>query len=821
MSRRTLVVGLAVLLIVSTLMVLAGGSAQAQPAPAHRAAASLHPSATTIQLETYGGGDIYYNDTSFTTGSYDTFGYNVLYFGIYDPSGDTKVNFTLSDPNASRDGVGSPAFTASGILNKSTDWYYSYLSASSYTFPTSIVYGGGWVVTASGALGGTVSYNITLYTFETDVYGNPEPYGDGVLPGESVTVDWETYTFANGGIDNHISDVSLDGWYDANGTYSNLFASGIQHLTATGLGSTTFTIPDNATANTRVTFDLWVTIDYNGVVVENESANGYSFGVGVVYIDHVYQADGYPGICPAGNGYNSYDSGEVVQACAEVGALYEDYFYSVPNVPVSLHFWNGASVVTPTGGAPTSLTTNTTGWVSFAFTASNPPFVSDYQYPYYNSFNLTATDPMATTTASNWIDWWNSTFYVYPSAASGIVSVQLGQLEYYAGQTVSATWSLSSTDASATGPLQAVAWFATEESTGYTFAQGTISSSASTGAVSFPLPSGYIGGIYVDVYATNATTGFDGYAYASVAAPQLFLNPSSTTFTPGSTVTVTAVAYGGGSGSTISYQVYSEDELGYSDGGGGLVTSGTVANGSSISIVVPSTAAPGYYYIQALLTGSTGTLAQATLELSQSWGYYVTVGVNTASSYADGSYQPGQTLTIGYQIAPYGDAPLPLFYTFSVSLGGTQVYNTITTTSTSGTFQVTIPSGQPSGIEILNLSLKGTYLEGNACTEGTCFGQTAIVINTHPAYLDMEVGGSSGITVGWLILLILIIVVAIVLGLLIWLKGRPPRAGPAPTASPATPMSPPAPAPSGSAPPEWKEPSSSSPPMPTPPPGAT
>ena len=420
-----------------------------------------------------------------------------------------------------------------------------------------------------------------------------------------------------------------------------------------------------------------------------------------------------------------------------------------------------------------------------------------------------------------------------PSAASAGITVSLNQLSYFPGQTITATWTVASTNSEQTGPIYANSWYL--ESTDYNYlGQGTISSTATTGTLPITLPSGYTGAFTLYVDASNATTYLYGEVSGVVQPAALTLTPSSPTFTAGSTVTVLAQAWGDGSlvSPMISYQIYSYYEQGYSGyGGGGLVSSGTVTNDSSITISVPSAGAPSYYEIYAYLGSATaGTVASAYVEVDQSWGYDVIVGVTTLSSYSDGSYQPGQTITVSYQIAPYGGAPVPVLYSFSISLYSTQLGSIISTTSSSGTVQVTIPSYFQTGFAILEVELQGTYLSGNACSssyngQGECFGETGIVINSHPSVLSMDLGAGSGLTVGWLILLIIVLVIAVVLVLLIHRKRSMPPSGGAPPMT--TPMSPPAPAPSSPGATEWVNPSSdpsaggSQPPMPSPPPGAT
>jgi hypothetical protein len=824
MARRTLILGLAVLLIASTMLVLGPAEVRgAAPSPSTHTTA-VHPALTTIRLETSTGGNPLSNITTFYSGGYYGPGSNTLYFSVFDPTADNSVNFTLNDPNATRDNVGSPAFSATVNLNTSTGTYFSWQTGVSYTFPSGLAIGGGWNVSVSAPLGGTVSYPIFVSTYHLYFFGNPS-FDSLVLPGEPINVGWEALTDANGAPDSHLTNVSIDGWYYAdNGTYMNLYSQGIVALSPTALGNYSFKIPENATYGKVVELEVWASIRSNGVAAENISSFAF-YTVGTVMINYVHLASQTSSVCPAFT-TTGYSSGDTVEVCAQVGAGYAKSFTPVSNLPVAIHFWDGANVVTAPGNPPTSLRSNASGNIAFSFAADNPPFTSAYKYAFYNSVNLTVTDPGATSISSNWTYDWNQTFYVYAPAASGAVSVVLNQLEYYPGQAAIATWTLGSSNSTVTGALTAVGWYLYDSFDDF-LGQGAISSTASSGTVTVPLPVSFTGPFFLEVVAVNASSSFYGTASGVVTAPKLFLNPNSGTFSPGSTVTVTVQAWGDGSlsGAVISYTVWADYNLGTHYGADtGLVGSGSVANNSQITINVPSAGAPGYYYVYASLSSSgSGTVASAQLQLVQAWGYNVLVGVNTLSSYSDGSYQPGQTLTISYQISPYGNAPLPVLYTFSVSIYSTQIFSQVSSPSSSGTFQITIPSNWPSGSVILEVQLVGTYLYGNACYGGYCFGETTITVNAHPSFLSMEIGAGSGLTVGWLILLIVIIVVALLLFLLIWRKRMPPTAMSTVT-SVSTPMSPPAPAPSGSAPPEWKEPEvtdDDQPPMPSPPSGAT
>ncbi|MCI4365489.1 MAG: hypothetical protein L3K10_05450 [Thermoplasmata archaeon] len=832
MSRRALIVAVVVLLIASSMIVLGPAEVRGAPAAAPRAAPA-HPSVSVIQMYTSNGENTFSNITYFTTGTWYGPGTNILYFSVYDPTADTSVTFTITDPNATRDGVTSPAYTATVAPNTTTHYYYSWQTGRAYTFPATLKIGGGWNVSVTGTLGGTATYPIYVGTYFTNIAGSPQP-GAILLPGETVTVAYQAVSDANGAPWTSVTNVALDGWYTgANATTKNLFTSGIVlQPTAAPLGSYTFTVPADATVNTAIFVVVWDPIMVAGHEAENESFE-VSYTVGSVYIYSFHMESDSGAICPGG--YSSeYASGAFVQACAVVGATAFDAFTPVPNLTVAINFWNGSAVVTPPGNTPATLMSNASGDIAFSFWANSPQFSNWYTYPFYNTVNLTVTDPAAKPVPANgnFEAWDNSTFWVLPSGASVGVTVTLNQLTFYPGQTITATWSLNPTNAS-TGTVMAVAWYLWGTN-GWFLGQGPISSTANTGTLAVMLPSGYTGQFTLDVFASNSSTQFEGQVGGVVVAPSLTLNPGSTTFSPGSSIKVSAEAWADASvnAPTITYQVFAEYYQGWTgSGGGGLVASGTVANGSSFTINVPSTGAPSHYVVYAYLSSAaSGTLASATLTLSQSWGYNVLVGVTTKSDYSDGSFQPGQTLTVSYQIAPYGNAPLPVFYTFELLVYSTQIGSLISTASSSGTFQFTIPSDWPSGVVFLELELQGTYLAGNSCNGGFCFGETAVTVNANPSFLSMEIGAGSGVTIGWLILLIIIIVVGLLLYVLIRRKkSTPPPSG---GTTVTEPMSPAAPAPSGPGATEWNAPPSSGsdaptssgdspPPMPSPPSGAT
>ncbi|HYB77857.1 MAG TPA: hypothetical protein VEE83_04145, partial [Thermoplasmata archaeon] len=147
MSHRTLALGLAVLLIASLLLVVftspIANAASTPRATSSGERAAIAPAATSITATLYNG----YGDslTAFYPGAV---GWGSLAFLVYDPV-DKVVNVTVTDPNATRDGVATPAFHFNATLNTTTHTYDSYTAGVFYKFPSNLMYGGGWKVNFS------------------------------------------------------------------------------------------------------------------------------------------------------------------------------------------------------------------------------------------------------------------------------------------------------------------------------------------------------------------------------------------------------------------------------------------------------------------------------------------------------------------------------------------------------------------------------------------------------------------------------------------------------------------------------------------------
>ncbi|MGA8543098.1 MAG: hypothetical protein WB947_06140 [Thermoplasmata archaeon] len=846
MSRVVVATALVTLLIVSVLIGSFAGTTSGAPRASTPQASPFTTAATpdvpalTVTTSNLAGTTTpaFYSGPYYDPGGsppyFPTPGVNSIQFKVHDTDADATVNLTLNDPNATRDGLSNPVFSASVAIDSITHGSTPAQNGLVYTFPSAIVYGGGWNVTVSAPLGGFAFENLTLYTYGVSDQSNPAQ-GSAVLPGESVTLNWWVVSAANGGAYNDLTNLTLWGSYYNGTAYHDAFSTALVALPLTAAGSTTFTIPTDAAALTTFYFNLSGVVKVGSTVTANWTYYSALF-VGNTWISGGSMSS------PCGTvNDGAFFVGCPVQVIGYAGAEAGAQFNPVPGLTVTIAFWNGTTHVTPGGNPPTTLSTAANGEVSFSFTADVPPFTLDTVHPFVNAVNITVNDTKATGVGA-WTTWHNGSFRVAPGAATGAVEVALNANEYAPGATVTATWTLSSSNTSV-GALDATEWELATENGGL-LATGSITSTASTGTFTVPLPADLLGQFYVWVIATNATSSFSGGAYAIVEQPTLAVS-GSLYFTPGSQLSWNLVFSPAAlAGTTTTYTVigYWDDQYG-DEISNGLVATGTVGSSNVVSYSVPGTGAATYYDLEvSAQTTATGVYATAGTDSELETGYYVEIGVSTASNYADGSYQPGQTIQVSWAVYSYSGLPLPPTYQVYIALGplafffgpNVAVAETLATTATSGTIGLTIPSNTPSG----SLGIGGEVyahglFSGPGCEEesnftGYCWAQTAITVNAHPSLLSLELGAGSGFTVGMLILLIVIIAVALVLFLLMR-RGRSPKSTPS-TYSATEPMSPAAPAPSTAPATEWKETPSTpptdapapdaQPPLPTPPSGA-
>ena len=806
MSHRILAVGLTVLLTalltVSMLFVLA-------PATTH----SVAPAGTVAGPKTAATPDAaiiatIVNGFDVPTNRFylGAVGYGSLYFLITDTNAaDHAVNVTITDPNAARDKAGVPAFHDTATLNATTHSYDSYTSGVSYTFPSSVLYAGQWTVNFSAPAGGTVLENISLdlyYASLTTSVGTT-----ATIPGQVFNLFWALNLVSNAASPyTKATSGTAYGSYTGNGTIESLFGAGGRSLgsMSTGRGQLAVTVPSNAGPGTLLHIEVSAVTNVSGQVVENESAN-ITVNVGTLVI-HGIGLTAAPPSCELVND-GAFTIGSLIAGCVQVGASYDGAFTALSGLPITVGYWNGTAHVSPLD-APTALTSNATGEAAFTFLGTVPPFTPLSSADIYNVINFTVTVPGAST-FYHWTVYSNATVWtLLPPTATGVIQLTLDHTTYYNGMSATATWSVGSTNATKTGPLTAVGWTVTGPDA-ITYEEGILNSTGTTGTFTFAILASMMGHtIHATVYVANATETFSGTAAADVLNPSLLLTPAEYYYEAGTSTSVLVTLNGAGTcvsptctpaPVTIQYQAWE-----YWATADALLSSGTVANGSSIPITIPTSTPPISVVVDVWASANGQVIASSSTAILLEVGYTVELGVKTVSSYSDGSFQPGQTVTLSYAVSSVGGAALPQTLSFELFAIGYPYVQTLQNVGPSGTVPFTVPSNAPQGTIVIELLAKGSLTGGTCFPTGTCDGIAALYVNPSPSALNYELGAGSGVTVGWLILLVLVVVVAVVL-LLVLLRRR---GGARPSSSPSS---------SGSVPPqEWKAPSSP-PPSPEPP----
>ncbi len=719
-------------------------------------------------------------------------GSGYVYFDATDTV-DTSATVAVNDFNATRDHLSNPvqkwtvSFTSSTANN-------SYLWNGFYRIPFNLTYGGTWNITISGAAGGFASADFTVRTYYV-VASVDQPL---TLAGHIVQLFWAIHADVNGGPYTAATNLSYYGTYITGGVVTPLPGPVTKISPFSWQGQAPFQVPTGTDPHTLIFLHLTALTFTAGKLAENETTD-LTIEVGVLQIRSLV-------LCPAPSGcffssaFFPANSPVFVTVTAEV--FYRPFVTGPAVVNASFVFHNGRAVVTPPGSPPATITTNSSGEASVSFIASSTVFSTTS----WNSANVTVVDPVHTIAKA----FANQTFFLTTPSTSLYVNVVLSNSQYFGGDTGTATWSVGSSNSSQAGPLTAFQWRELS-SLGNLMAAGTITSSATSGQFAFGVPVNYTGLFTVEVFAYNATAQFFNLAQAYASPPTILLAPNEYFYAPGDSLTVQVATQGSAfGGATLWYAI--------ADTNGALVGSGPVAN-NQIALKVPSGApSPTYTFTVWAQSSAFGTFASRVVTIAELDSFEVFAGIDTKSSYADGSYQPGQTIQVSYSVRALGLATLPKTFSILIGLGATPA-NAVAFQSSraSGSVSFTIPSSTPAGTQILFVDALGLV---PTCFAGCFFfTEVALFVEPNPSFLNFELGAGSGLTVGWLLLLAVVIVVGLVLYILIRRRG-PPSMVMSPVAAAAAPPV------AGGSPAEWTEPPArnlggappaDSPPMPTPP----
>ena len=785
-------IAVAGLLLATGLVGVFAPLASASPTSAANAGpATAHPDVAVTVYSTDASG---YVSSDFYTG-YD---YGEVFFEVFNAL-DNFTTIHLNDLNATRDGLTNPVFTY--VANTSTGANYSFDYNLGYLIPLSLVYAGLWNITATGATAGFSSFQFYVHTYYPEIDTTQSQF----LPGSTVTAKYYVFGSPNNAPFDHAM-VTVTGDYETNtSTTASLFAT--RSFGTAEMGNFSFTVPANASTDGFAELEIWANQTAPAPTNASEFNDGY-FGTSNLSTPMLSL-----GACAWGCGSSSaFVSGQTAFLNIQEWIVGHYGSTAAAGMDVALSFRAGTSAVT-VPSVPTTLVTNATGGAEVAFIASNSVFSTTST----NEINVTVTDP----TDAGLGTFVGHIFFAVTTQASVApeLLLTLNSVQYYGGDTATVNWEMGGLNATVTQGWTVGSWYAYEENGADTvIAWGFANSSAVTGAFSFAIPLNFGGTILVELTAYNASTDTAATAYATVTAPTILLNPSEAYYLPGDSVTVAVTTEGSIFTSTTLYATVSEPS-------GNRLVSG-VLTGNQVQFTIPTTGAPDYVTISVAAQSMTlGIVAAATTYIDEGTGYQLLVGVTTKSNYADGSFQPGQTIQLSYALVAVGPTTvLPRNLYVYVYPGSTDYYGSeygaiqVETSATSGTLSYTIPSSTPAGNQQFSVYAEAVTC-GYSCGAANTF---SVFVEPNPSVLGMDLGAGSGLTVGWLILLVIIIVVAIVLVLMIRRRGGRGSMTPEPvkpySPSPSPPTSSGGTGGSGAA---WQEPppsgASSPPPMPQPP----
>ena len=295
-----------------------------------------------------------------------------------------------------------------------------------------------------------------------------------------------------------------------------------------------------------------------------------------------------------------------------------------------------------------------------------------------------------------------------------------------------------------------------------------VAANTSTMSAEVVIPTDYTGDIWA--YATGYYEGMSLTAYneAEVLGAQVLLITDVDAYRPGDTVTFTWEIVGPVEAGTISYKVY--------DDWGVIVLNEApeFAKSGSFSVDVPETDASGGYYGVIYVSTTTGFYGEAWANVYMVDDNELRVWVEK-SGYFDGSFKPGQTVKIHYEIGTYWSDPLSM-YGLWVGCDFDPIGVMFFVTETDGVVEYNLPEDAPAGFLDVDVELWDP-VEDDELSDDT----STITVNTQLSGWDRSVAGMAAIDFTILVLLVVMILLLIIVP---FLKARPPKAAAAEAPSP-------------------------------------
>lgn len=399
----------------------------------------------------------------------------------------------------------------------------------------------------------------------------------------------------------------------------------------------------------------------------------------------------------------------------------------------------------------TGLTTDVNGEISYGFTLVAEAAIGVY------TIEATVTKVGFSTVAA-------TNFEVYEW---GYLSIRFDKDYYISGETIGITFEAF--------------WQGQEVSAGtimvYVETDFDLLTVGNTSTMSFSvqLPADYVGNIRVAATAYYNDKVLSTSAVTWVVEGGLLVTVDKDTYMPGDTLTFTWNVFGPVTAGTLSYQLWA---------GSVMVETASPAftKTGTITVDVPETDPAWGYGVWMYLMTSSGVFSESSAE-----AYMVGDGTLRAwaekSNYADGSFKPGQTVKIRYEIFNFWTDPLPV-YQLVISCDYDPAAMSVFVSEEEGVVEYVLPSDAPSGMVDIDVELWDP-VEDSKLSDATI----SVVVSNQLSAWDRNLGGMAAVD---LLIVLLLVVMIIVLIVMPFIKGRQPKAT-APAEEPPPPAEPPKP----------------------------
>lgn len=704
-----------------------------------------------------------------------------VYFEVTGGTAGSQVTVNIQDENATRDGLTNPVWSATVTLGALGS--YNNINEPAYTIPSNLPLGGQWTLNATSTTTATQTDQIHFNVHTWEVVGHFD--NDYHLPGDSAKVFFQVLSYDSGGLVNTSIDLAATGCYEVTVLNACTPLTGLVVPASGDLGNITLSIPTNARIGSTLTLYIWANSStastrYSEQTVDNPTI----IIVGVQNPDLCVGTDSTGSTTCGGNPTFTQGTQLVLRVTSIIGTSPGNDEGFLPNVPVSVNWSEGGLAIPTPGGFPSSFTTDGTGVALGLFGTSG---IS----PGVVTVGVFITDPLDNQLHGQQ----NLTFTIVPSSSSIVLQVTLGQGQYFGGDSLTGNFAILSTSTQGGSAPAPVGWKATYY-TIYAYPGVTGVSTCSLGALSnnfdfllqgpltgasgsipaYSVPTDLTGLLVVTVYASNSTqtatsiTATSGCA--TVSPPTLLVNPSEVNYVAGDTISVSLTTEGSifTNDAPVTFYATVSDVSSACPGSAGDGSIFSKQVNSSFSFTIPSAGTLPEYTLTVVAQDHEGELAAQDVCLTEIAGFQLSVSIGTPSQYSDDSYQPGQTISLNYQITALGTATLPQSVVLSIlDLSSNTPEQRADESSPSGSFSYTIPKSSGTGFVLLEVEASLVSPTSGSGTTSV-YTYSGVNVESSPSALDYEIGAGSGFTVGLLIVILLI--VALVIVGLVYLRRR-------------------------------------------------